>query len=83
MADGGHGNDLDERVGDAVEVEEVGRRGLIQRLGGILFHLDLFDRDGDAWRVCGIDAIVGVEGDVAVFGEGLCGGKDLADALWH
>lgn len=54
---------------------------LVKRLGGILFHLDLFDWDGDAWRVCRVDAIVCVEGDVAVSREGLCGGKDLACAL--
>jgi hypothetical protein len=42
--------------------------------GCILFHLNLLDSDGDRLAVFGCDAIVVVEDDAAVAGEGLCAG---------
>lgn len=65
-------DDFDERVRDAVEVEQVRRRRLRDGFGGVLFHLDLFDADCDGGAVARVDAVVGVERDVAVAGEGLC-----------
>lgn len=61
-------------MGYAVEVEHVGGRGSVKGFRGILLHLNLLDSDGDRLAVLGCDAVVVVEDDAAVAGEGLCVG---------
>ena len=45
--------------------------GLSEGLGGILFHLNLFDADGDVGPVLGGDPISRLQGDAAIAGERL------------
>ncbi len=61
-------------MGYAVEVEYVGGRGFVKGFSCILLHLNLLDSDGDRLAVLRCDAIVVVEYNAAVAGEGLCVG---------
>lgn len=65
------GDDLDERMGHAVEVEEMRRWRILLRLGGVLFQLDLLDVDADALPVFGRNSIIVVEVHESILCEGL------------
>lgn len=61
-----HSDDLDEGVGDTVEVEELRRGRIFLRLGGILFHLDLFDADANRVAVLRRNAIMAEQVYIAI-----------------
>lgn len=68
----GHGDDLDEGVGHAVEIEELGRGWVFLRFGRILFQLNLLDIYADFLSIFRGNAVVIVEVDVAISREWLC-----------
>lgn len=67
----GEADDLDERMANAVEVEEMGRWWLEDCLGGILLHLDLLDTYRDALAVRRVDNVMLVENELTVPGKRL------------
>lgn len=67
-----HCNDLDERVGHAVEIEQLRRRRVFLGLGGILLQLDLFDVHADPVAIFWGNAVVVEEVDVAMSRKRLC-----------
>lgn len=68
----GHGDDLDEGVGNTVKVKQLGRWRVFLGLGRILFQLYLFDFDPDMGAVFRRNAVVVEQIYVAVFRERFC-----------
>jgi hypothetical protein len=68
----GHGDDFDEGVRDAVEVEQLSRGRVFLRLGSVLFELDLFDADADLVSIFRRNPIVAEQIYVAVSRKRLC-----------
>lgn len=69
----GKGDDLDEGMRDTVEVEQVSGGGQLDRLGRVLFHLDLLDANGHGTgggSGAGGEVVV-VEDNMAIAGKGV------------
>lgn len=77
----GHGDNLDERVGNTVEVEKLRRGRVFLGFGRVLFELDLLDANANLVSIFRRNTVVAEEVDVAGPCKGFCPSVSRPDLL--